>query len=44
MVWKHVKEEHVIEFLHELKMAPIDIHWHLQNIYADQRVDVSTVR
>ena len=26
------------------KMAPTDIHQHLQNIYGDQRMDVSTVR
>ena len=23
------------------KMAPIDIHWHLLNVYGDQAVDVS---
>ena len=25
-------------------MAPIDIHWHVLNVYRDQTVDVSTVR
>jgi len=26
------------------KIAPIDIHWHLMNVYRDQTVNVSTVR
>ena len=26
------------------KIAPIDIHWHLLNVYGDQTLDVSTVR
>ena len=34
----------VIEFLQAEKMAPIDIHQHLLNIYGDQTMDVSTVR
>jgi len=32
------------EFLHEEKIAPIDIHQHLLNISGDQTVAVSTVR
>ena len=32
------------EFLCEQKMAPIDVHRRLLNIYRDQTVDVSTVR
>jgi len=34
----------VIQFLQAEKMAPIDIHQHLLNIYGDQTMDVSTVR
>jgi len=26
------------------KIAPIDIHWHLMNVYRDQTVDVISVR
>ena len=32
------------EFLHALKMAASDIHWHLMDISGDQTVDLSTVR
>ena len=39
-----MKQRCVTEFLHAEKMAPIDIHQHLLNIYGDQTVDVSTVR
>ena len=28
----------------EKNFAPIDIHWHLLNVYGDQKVDVSMVR
>ena len=34
----------VIEFLHEEKMASIDIHWRLLNVFGDQTVDVSIVK
>jgi len=41
----HMKQSGQIEFFQEeKKMVPIDIHWHLLNVYGDQRVDVSTVR
>ena len=40
----HMKQKCVTEFLHVAKMAPIDIHWHLLNVYGDQTLDVSTVR
>ena len=33
-----------IEFLHTEKVAPIDIHRHLLNVYGDETVDVSIVR
>jgi len=39
----YTKKWCVTEFLNEEKMAPIDIHWHLLNIYRDQIVNVSTV-
>jgi len=32
------------EFLHAEKMAPIDIHQYLLNVYGDQAMDVSTGR
>jgi len=32
------------EFLHVEKMAPIDIHWCLMNVYWGKTVDVNTVR
>jgi len=38
-VW--IKQRCVIEFLHVEKMAPIDTHWHLLNVYGDHAVDVS---
>ena len=38
------KQRCVIEFLHAEKIAPIDIHRRLLNVYGDQTVDVSTVR
>jgi len=41
-VW--MKQRGGIKFLHEEKMAPIDIHQHLLNVYGEQTVDVSTVR
>jgi len=40
----HLKQRHVIEFLHAEIIALIEIHWHLLNIYGDQTVDLSTVR
>ena len=40
----HIKQRCVTEFLHEEKMVPIDIHWHLLNVYGDQTVHMSTVR
>ena len=39
-----IKQTCVTEILHVEKMAPIDIHRHLQNVYGDQTVDVSTLR
>jgi len=39
-----MKQMCVIEFLHEEKMAPIDINQRLLNIHGDQTVDVNTVR
>ena len=39
-----IKQSCVIESLHAEKMTPVDIHWHLLNVYGDQTVDVSTVR
>jgi len=41
-VW--MKQRGEIEFLHEEKMAPTDIHQHLLNDDGHQTVDVSTVR
>ena len=40
----HMKQRHVIEFLHVEKIAPIVVHQYLLNVYGDQTVDVSTVR
>jgi transposase len=40
----HKKQTFVIEFLHTKKIAPVDIHRRLINVYGDQRVDVNTVR
>jgi len=33
-----------VEFLCAQTLVPTDVHWHLLNVYGDQRVDVSTVR
>jgi len=41
-VW--MKQRSLTEFHHAEKIAPIDIHWCLLNIYGEQTVDVSTVR
>ena len=38
-----MKQRHVTEFLHAEKMAPIDIHGCLLNIYGDQTVNVSAM-
>ena len=40
----YMNQRCIIEFLHMEKIAPIDIHEALPNIYGDQTVDVSTVR
>ena len=40
----HMKQKCVTKFLYAEKMAPIDIHRCLLNIYGDQTVDVSAVR
>jgi len=40
----HIKQRCVTEFMNEEKMAPIDMHHYLLNVYGDQTVDVSTVR
>ena len=40
----HMKQRCVTEFMNEEKMAPIDMHRYLLNVYGDQTVDVSTVR
>ena len=40
----HMKQRSVTEILHVGKMALIDIHWDLLNVYEDQTVGVSTVR
>jgi len=41
----HMKQSGQIEFFQEeKKMVPIDIHWHLLNVYGDQTVHMSTVR
>ena len=39
-----MKQGCVTEFLHAEEIAPIDIQWHLLNVYGDETVDVSTVR
>ena len=39
-----MKQRCVTEFLHAEKIAPNDFHRRLLNVYADQTVDVSTVR
>jgi len=39
-----MKKQCVIEFLCVEKMAPVNIHQHLLNVYGDQTLDVSTVR
>ena len=39
-----IKQGYVTEFLHLERKAPTDIHQHLQNVYEDQTVDVSTVK
>ena len=39
-----MKQRCVTEFLHAEKMAPIDIHRHLLNIFEDQTVNMSAVR
>ena len=39
-----MKQRCVIKFFCVEKMAPIDIHQCLLNVYGDQTVDVSTVR
>jgi len=38
------KQRGAAQFLHVEKIAPIDIHQYLLNVYGDQTVDVSTVR
>jgi len=40
----HMVQRYDIEFLHAETMEPIDIYWHLLNVYEDQTVDGSTVR
>lgn len=40
----HMKQRCVTEFLHVEKIAPINIHWCLLNIYENQTVNMSTVR
>ena len=39
-----MKQRGAAQFLHVEKMAPIDIHQYLLNVYGDQTVDVSTAR
>jgi len=39
-----IKQRFVIEFLHVENTAPTDIHWHLQDVYGDQTVDVGRVK
>ena len=39
-----MKQRCVTEFFHAEKMAPIDSHRLLLNIYGDHKVDISTVR
>jgi len=41
-VW--MKQRCAIEFLHEAKMAPTDIHWCLLNADGDQTVDVNVMK
>ena len=41
-VW--MKQIYVIEFLHVEKIARMDIHQRLLNVYGDQTEDMSTVR
>ena len=45
-VWHGVqmKQRCATEFFHVEKMAPTDIHWHLQNVYGNQTLDMNTVR
>ena len=38
-----MKQRCAIEFIHEEKVASIDIHQCLLNVYGDQTVDMSTV-
>ena len=40
----HLKQKSAVEFLHAEKIAHIDIHQCLLNIYGDQTENVSTVR
>ena len=40
----HMKQKCVTKFLYAEKMAPIDIHRCLLNIYGDQTVDVSAMK
>ena len=39
-----IKQRFVIEFLHVENTASTDIHWHLQDVYGDQTVDVGRVK
>ena len=39
----HMKQRYVTEFLHVEKIAPIDIHQCLLNVYGGKRMAVSTV-
>jgi hypothetical protein len=38
------KQRCVLDFLYARKIAPVDTHRRLLNVYGDQTVDVSTVR
>jgi hypothetical protein len=40
----HTKQRCVIDFLHADKIAPVDIHRCLLNVYGDPKVNVGTVR
>ena len=40
----HMKKSGTIEFLCAEKVVPIDIHWNMQNVYGDQKMNVTTVR
>ena len=40
----NMKKRCGIEFIHLEKMAPVDIHLHLLNVYGGQTVHVSTAR